>query len=112
MIRKRQPLFEDVEDILVNVNWVDSHDPEQSIRVGELQYQLNVAIESLPTRCRQIFKMSRINELTYQEISDVLGISEKTVENHLVKALNIIRDSIKRFERYEASCLNKRVTIL
>jgi RNA polymerase sigma-70 factor, ECF subfamily len=39
--------------------------------------------------------MSRIESLSYKEISLVLSISEKTVENHLVKALGILRNIFK-----------------
>jgi RNA polymerase sigma-70 factor (ECF subfamily) len=110
-LKKRQPIFEDVEEILLNLEWVSPDDPEQSIRLGELHYQINVAVECMPTRCRQVYKMSRVNELTYREISDILGISEKTVENHLIKALSLVRESLRRFERYELSALNRRLTI-
>lgn len=112
LLKKSQPLFEDIEDLLYNLNWVDPDDPEQSIHLGELHYQINTAIENLPTRCRQVFKMSRIDELTYREISEILNISEKTVENHLVKALSHVRETLRRFEQYEQNLLNRKLTIM
>lgn len=94
-IKKRQPLFEDVEDILFTTNLLDPSDPEQLLTYKELQHQLDVAIESLPPRCKQIFLMSRMESLTYREISEILGLAEKTIENQLVKALGILRECMK-----------------
>jgi len=99
MIKKRQPLFEDVEDILFNTNLLDSVDPEQLMTLMELQNQLDRAIETLPPRCKQIFIMSRMEALSYHEISEILGVSEKTVENHIVKALQLIRQVITIINR-------------
>ncbi len=93
-IKKRQPVFEDVEDILFNTNLLDTNDPEKILTHKELQHQLDVVIESLPSRCKQIFLMSRMEGLPYKEISEILGIAEKTIENQLVKALRILRGSL------------------
>lgn len=112
IIERKQPLFEDVEELLEHANWVSSDDPQHSIHAGELQYQIKVAVDGLPARCRQVFTMSRVNELTYQEISEILGISEKTVENHMVRALDSVRKSITRFERYEENCVNNKLKIM
>ncbi len=45
------------------------------------------AIETLPDRCRDIFKLSRFHQLKHAEISRQLNISEKTVENQITIAL-------------------------
>lgn len=54
------------------------------------------AMESLPPQCGVIFKMSRFGKLTYQQIADELGLSVKTVENQMGKALRIMRDFAKQ----------------
>jgi RNA polymerase sigma-70 factor (ECF subfamily) len=64
---------------------------------NELQMQIHSAIESLPEQCRLIFKLSRFEELKYAEIADQLGISVKTVENQMGKALRIMRDKLKDY---------------
>ncbi|WP_028663731.1 RNA polymerase sigma-70 factor [Runella zeae] len=61
---------------------------------NELETQLSLAIEKLPEQCRIIFKLSRFNELRYQEIADQLGLSVKTVENQIGKALKILRTEL------------------
>lgn len=64
---------------------------EKKVMLSELQQQLNIALEELPEQCRTIFQMSRFEELKYQEIADRLGISVKTVENQMGKALKLLR---------------------
>lgn len=54
------------------------------------------ALEQLPPRCREVFKLSRINKLTYQQIADRLNISAKTVDNQIGKALKILREFVKK----------------
>ncbi|MCW3091216.1 MAG: polymerase sigma-70 factor [Ferruginibacter sp.] len=53
------------------------------------------AFERLPPKCRAVFVMSRVGKLTYQQIADASGISIKTVENQMGKALGIMRVFIK-----------------
>lgn len=62
-------------------------------RVPETDFTalLKNAFELLPPKCREVFALSRLNGLSYQQISEVLGISIKTVENQIGKALKILR---------------------
>ena len=62
-------------------------------RVPETDFAalLKNAFELLPPKCREVFALSRLNGLSYQQISEVLGISIKTVENQIGKALKILR---------------------
>ena len=61
---------------------------------NELENRILEALEKLPEQCRLIFKMSRFEELKYQEIADKLGLSIKTVENQIGKALRIMRTEL------------------
>jgi RNA polymerase sigma-70 factor (ECF subfamily) len=63
----------------------------------ELQEKIEASIESLPAQCARIFKMSRFEELKYQQIADELGLSIKTIENQMGKALKLLRVSLKDF---------------
>lgn len=49
------------------------------------------AMEQLPPKCREVFMLSRLSHQTYQQIADSLGISIKTVENQMGKAIRILR---------------------
>jgi RNA polymerase sigma-70 factor (ECF subfamily) len=48
----------------------------------------------LPDKCREVFLLSRINQLSHRSISEKLNISVSTVEKHIVKALKIMRDQV------------------
>jgi len=48
----------------------------------------------LPDKCKEVFILSRYEELKYAEIADRLDISVKTVEAHVSKALKILRENL------------------
>jgi RNA polymerase sigma-70 factor (ECF subfamily) len=66
----------------------------ESIEIGKI---IEKTIESLPNKCREVFLMSRFEELKYQEIADKLNISIKTVETQISKALKILRLNLSEF---------------
>ncbi len=55
------------------------------------------AVDELPERCRLIFTMSREQDLRYTEIAQILGLSAKTVENQIARALKILRRRLANF---------------
>ena len=74
-----------------------TYDSSQNILGEELEKQINTAIESLPPQCQTVFKLSRFENLTYAEIAQQLDISVKTIENHMGKALRIMREQLKDY---------------
>ena len=71
--------------------------PAKKIMAGELEKKIHSALNELPEQCRTIFQMSRFDELKYREIADKLGISVKTVENQMSKALRLLRVKLVDF---------------
>lgn len=63
----------------------------------ELQQHFHRALANLPEQCRTIFQMSRFEELKYREIASELGLSVKTIENQMGKALKILRQELVDF---------------
>ncbi|MDO6432319.1 RNA polymerase sigma-70 factor [Flavitalea sp. BT771] len=63
----------------------------RKVTFSELERRLQTAINELPEQCRTIFQMSRFEELRYLDIAAQLGISVKTVENQMGKALKQLR---------------------
>ncbi len=55
------------------------------------------AIELLPKKCREVFKLSRLEQKKHKEIAEILGISTKTVEIHISKALRFLKANISVF---------------
>jgi RNA polymerase sigma-70 factor (ECF subfamily) len=68
-----------------------------TIMGSELENRILQAMEKLPEQCRLVFKLSRFEELKYAEIAAQLGLSVKTVENQMGKALKIMRDQLRDY---------------
>lgn len=61
-----------------------------------LEEALHAAIETLPEKCRVVFSLSRFEQLSHREIAEQLGISMKTIENQITKAMKILREALVR----------------
>lgn len=64
---------------------------QEQLTLKELKNEVLSAMDTLPEKCREIFYKSRFEEKSYQEIAKELGISVKTVEAQMGKALRILR---------------------
>ena len=71
-----------------------SEDMEGKISAKDLNMLMNMAVENMPEQRRRVFRMSRRDGLSHKEISMQLGISTKTVEYHMAKALAELRKII------------------
>jgi len=74
------------EDIQSTVSKVE----DQLVAI-ELQEKLSQSINMLPPKCKQVFMLSRFEGMKYNEIAEYMGISVKTVENQMSKALKRLR---------------------
>ena len=69
--------------------------PAQSLLIEkEIHAALRRTVANLPERCREVFELSRTHGLKYSEIAETLGISIKTVEAQMGKALRILREDL------------------
>jgi RNA polymerase sigma-70 factor (family 1) len=67
---------------------------EQVQQLDEQKKRILDALNRLPPKCKEVFMLVKMQELTYQQAADSLDISVKTVENHMGKALKILRESL------------------
>jgi RNA polymerase sigma-70 factor, ECF subfamily len=74
-----------------------AHEYEAPKDDPELQHRFREVLKNLPAQCRQVFELSRFEELKYREIAEQLGISIKTVETHMGKALRIMRQELAEY---------------
>jgi RNA polymerase sigma-70 factor (ECF subfamily) len=84
------------EDLEYSVN-VAMNDGELNIRYQDLEKSVDRELDELPRRCKEIFTLSRREQLSNDEIATRLDISKRTVENQLTHALRHLRLSMKHF---------------
>ncbi len=90
--------------ILANaIDYSDS--TNQHVQSNELKTILDKALKELTPRQRQIFEMSRNEEMTHKEIAEELGISVLTVQEHISIALKSIKRYLKDYPDYLVSLL-------
>jgi len=87
--RKSQML----ENIGASMSALDNS-TEEVIMLHELRSVITREVSQLPVKCRSVFELSRLENKSNKEIAQTLGISEKTVEGHLSKAIKRLRISL------------------
>ncbi len=75
----------------------NAEQPQGKMARKELEEKFKQALNELPEQCRTVFQLSRFEDLKYKEIADKLDISVKTVENHMGKALKLLRTKLVDF---------------
>jgi len=84
----------------VHQQYVTAMDTEEStdpLLLTELQAKLQKAMTELPEQCRNIFYLNRIEGLKYREVAEELGLSVKTIETQISKALKILRKKLSDY---------------
>jgi RNA polymerase sigma-70 factor (ECF subfamily) len=95
-IKQQQIQSEHHEKIAYSSATAENH-VEQAVTYKELSHQIELAIATLPERCRQVFLLSRMQYLSYVQIAQELQISPNTVETQRVKALKMLRIQLKDY---------------
>ena len=72
----------------------DSNDVVKRIEARELRKELSEAINELPDKCKTVFRLSYLHDMKNKEIADTMGVSLRTVEAHMYKALKLLRDKL------------------
>ena len=75
----------------LQVQMTDLVSPEQIMISKEMLQKIKEAIDSLPPRCKLIFKFVREDGLSYSEVAEILGLSIKTIDAQMVIAVSRIR---------------------
>lgn len=75
----------------LEIEAADTNHPQAQIESKELEWRLHREIRKLPPQCQHVFRLRREQELSVKEIAQHLHISENTVEQHMRKALRLLR---------------------
>jgi len=95
-IRHKQVVREH-QSYVISYNVLEDVDTENYILYSDLQEQLQQALEKLPPNYREAFEMNRFEGLKYKVIAEQLGVSERTVEVRISKAIELLRLHLKDF---------------
>lgn len=88
----------------VNTSLQVANSTEESVLLSDLNAALEREVQKLPEKRQQIFKLSREKNLSVPQVASNLGISEKTVENQLGKALKTLKLNLKHFHIFMVFC--------
>jgi len=78
---------------------------EENLLTKENEQILQDAINLLPPKRREIFQLIKIEERSYDEVSEILSISTSTINDHIVKATKFIRENLKQYHIAETAVI-------
>lgn len=84
--------YENLDDLSVVYN-----NAESNFQVDELSTDLDKLLDKLPARCKEIFLLSRVSQLTNAEIAERLSISKRAVENQISLAVKYLKPHFKHY---------------
>lgn len=89
--------FDELAKVRANSSTIvaESFYEENVFGFEELYHEIEIAVEVLPPRAQLVFRMSRLEGYSVDEIADKLKISPQTVHNQLSKSLKIMRGELK-----------------
>lgn len=76
--------------------YIENFNPQNELEYTELLLRVEEIVDQLPSRCREVYELSRVEQLTHKEIAAQLNLSPKTVENQLTIALRKLRKGLYR----------------
>lgn len=71
--------------------------PLEALQIKELKARIDKVTMEMPEKCREVFLLSRVENLSHKKIAEQLGISVSTVEKHVSKAVRILRTNFKGY---------------
>lgn len=86
--------------------------PENDEISDDILEQINKAIEQLPPKCKMVFTLAKVQGVKYKEISTILDISVKTINNHIANALVHISQSLNGNKKTSGTDLGKIASVL
>ena len=96
-LKKHQHVIEwNADNVDTHIN-LDLYNPEDILLKNEFRRKIAAAIRSLPSKCRQVYKLVREDGFSYKEVASILEISENTVDRHLNIALHKLTESVRTY---------------
>lgn len=86
-------------------NFVQQYDIQEQFDVTELQQRVAYLLEKMPSQRRKVFTMSRLDNVSNEDIARQLGISKRTVETHISAAIKQMRTYLGSLGFWVFTCL-------
>lgn len=90
--QRHRSRFVELEDSKLASSWGHEEDP---LAERDLKDLIEKVIRKLPLKQQLVFRLSRLEGLSHQEIADRLQISKNTVKNHLIAALKAVKEELQ-----------------
>lgn len=87
-----------VRSVLADNHLFSSETSDRALQQKELSVQMASSIDKMPAKCREVFLLSKIESLSHRNISEKLQISISTVEKHIRKAMDILREDFGNYQ--------------
>nr|WP_262712253.1 RNA polymerase sigma-70 factor [Mucilaginibacter phyllosphaerae] len=84
--------------IIAQETTIYATDMAELMHSRQIEQQFELIVAELPPQCREAFKLSRVDNLSYKSIAQKMNISVNTVEKHVGKALGILRRKFKEYD--------------
>lgn len=75
---------------------LDASQPDRLLQQDELYRALEQAVQQLSPQQQRVFLLSRFEGKSYKEIAEMLNLTPKTVENHLLRAVSSVRQLLRQ----------------
>ena len=72
---------------------------DEAIDAGKLRDHLEERVSQLPPRRAEAFMLSRFHDLRYSEVASIMGLSERTVQTHVLHALRYLRSKLATYRQ-------------
>jgi RNA polymerase sigma factor (sigma-70 family) len=103
-IRRRRIVSIDAVGDLDALNvLIDTVSSEHRASAQQELRRLTEAVDRLPPRCREAVWLRRVDDLPQKEVAILLGISQKTVEKHVMKGMKLLAQALSESEPGEGS---------
>lgn len=86
--------LEEISRMRLDAYTAEAANGERDMENKDLYRQIMQAVDELPEKCREVFILSYLHDMKNAEIAQVLGISQRTVEAHMYKALKYLRERL------------------
>ena len=87
-------IVEEINQKRVEFYQPDNNEVIRRIEDRELKKEIYDAINELPDKCKEVFKLSYLHDMKNREIADTMGVSLRTIEAHMYKALKYLRSRL------------------